>query len=226
MSKILWFDTETTGLDPNRNGLIQLAMVMDVDGEAVDTAYFEFQPFQNDYIDIGGKMPTQWLTYDLGSNGTLPITEITIQTLFSYPLPSTAKINTFLQKHISKFDKTDKAYVGGYNVPFDRAFLSKFYEKCGDKYLGSYINWKQLDVLSMLYLADFHGKIKLENYKLETACKYFNIELEAHNPMSDIKATREIFYKLEGDENDSSEEELAKIASGMDEWGRGSNSNE
>lgn len=200
MKKILWFDTETTGLDPNRNGLIQLATLMDIDGESIDACCLEFQPFQKDYIDLDDKTPNQWFTYDLGSNETLPVVNITAQTLFSYPLPSTAKINAFLQKHISKFDKHDKAYIGGYNVPFDRAFLSKFYEKCGDKYLGSYINWKQIDVLSMLYLADFHGKIRLENYKLKTACEYFGIELEAHNPMSDIKATREIFYKLEGGE--------------------------
>lgn len=200
MSKILWFDMETTGLDPNRNAMIQLAMLMDINGELVDAAYFEFQPFQKDYIEIRDGIPCQWFSFDPEIVGILPITNITVQTLFTYVLPSTQKINAFLQKHISKFDKTDKAYIGGYNVPFDIAFLSKFFEKCADKYLGSYINRKQIDVLSMLYLLDFHRKIKLENYKLETACKHFGIELEAHNPMSDIKATREIFYKLEGGE--------------------------
>lgn len=199
--KILWFDTETTGLDPNRHGMIQIAMLMDIDGEVVDETQINYKPHQSDLIDFGeNKIPKVWRECDLGDNAVLPATGITIQSLWGYKHPDTVSINAFLQKHISKFDKADKAYIGGYNVPFDIAFLSKFYEKCKDNYLGSYINWKQIDVRSILYLLDYKGTVKLDNYKLSTICEYYGIELEAHNPMSDIKATRDIFYKLIGGE--------------------------
>lgn len=195
--KILWFDCETTGLDPNCNGMIQLAMLMDVDGELVDEIQLNFQPSLNDLIDVSD-VPLVWRDCDLTNNGVLPATELSIQSLFGYDMPSTVKINAFLQKHISKFDKADKAYIGGYNVPFDIAFLSKFYEKCGDKYLGSYINWKQIDIRSLIYMFDYHDQIRLDNFKLATVCEHYCIELEAHNPLSDIRATRELFYRIEG----------------------------
>ncbi len=201
MKKILFFDCETTGLDPNRNGLIQLAMIMDIDGDIVDELYLEIRPFIIDELDLSPKISFA-LAKDRSLNGQndglLPVTSISVPMLMQFKSPQVAlgQINAFLQKHISKFDKNDKAYIGGYNVLFDIAFLSKFYEKCGVKYLGSYINWRQLDVRQMLYMLDFEGKISLENYKLATACAHFGIELEAHNPLSDIRATRELFYKL------------------------------
>jgi hypothetical protein len=175
-----------------------LAMLMDIDGEMVDEVQLDFQPFQKDEITINELgFQKEWREFDLGDNTVLPATNITAQTLWGYLIPTTMKINHFLQKHISKFDKNDKAYIGGYNVPFDIAFLSKFYEKCGDKYLGSYINWKQVDVRSMVYMLDFHDHIRLDNYKLATVAEHFGIELDAHNPMSDIKVTRELFGRIE-----------------------------
>ena len=53
MKKILWLDVETTGLDPNRNGLIQLAILMDIDGELVDKIQINIQPFDDDMMLIG-----------------------------------------------------------------------------------------------------------------------------------------------------------------------------
>ncbi len=204
MSKILFFDCETTGLDPNRNGLIQLAMIMDIDGETVDELQVNMKPFPDDvFQDKEGNQGTtkakDMLRIIVPDTLETP-TGIKINELSNYLPPQVAlgQINAFLQRHISKFDKADKAYIGGYNVPFDIAFLSKFYEKCGDKYLGSYINWKQLDVRSMIYMLDYEGSLRLDNYRLETACNHYGIELEAHNPLSDIRATREIFYKLRG----------------------------
>jgi DNA polymerase III epsilon subunit-like protein len=202
--KILWVDTETSGLDPNRHALIQLGMLVDIDGELIDEIQINIQPFPDDMMSIGiadvANKPKDisWKESKNTYADAFTPTGITFDdiTKFLYPQAAIQKINAFLQKHISKFDKNDKAYIGGYNVPFDIAHLSKFYEKCGDKYLGSYINWKQIDVRQLIYMLDFEGKLKLENYKLETVCAHFGIELEAHNPMSDIRATRELFYNV------------------------------
>jgi len=48
----------------------------------------------------------------------------------------------------------------------------------------------------MLWQMDCDGEIELENYKLETVCAHFGITLYAHNAISDIKATRELYYLL------------------------------
>lgn len=42
--KILWIDTETTGLDPDKHGIIQLAMIVDIDGQIKGKEIFTMCP--------------------------------------------------------------------------------------------------------------------------------------------------------------------------------------
>lgn len=109
------------------------------------------------------------------------------------------KFVRILEKYVDKFDKdkSKKFYPIGYNVQFDLDFLNYFFLKNGDKYIGSWFNWKKLDVLQILYLMHYKEQIALRNYKLDEVCKYYEIELEAHNALNDITATRKLFKKLE-----------------------------
>lgn len=206
MKKILWLDVETTGLDAQKHGLIQLAMLMDIDGKIVDEISLDIQPFAKDMMSIGiddiANIPTDisWAeSQDTYEDCRTP-TGITFADIigFIHPYEAMGKIISFLDKHIAKFEKSDKAYLGGYNIRFDLEFLSSFCKKAKFAYLGSYLNWKCLDPLYKLWQMDYEGEIALENYKLETACNDFNISISAHNAMSDIKATRELWYLVEG----------------------------
>lgn len=194
MKKIIWIDTETTGLDPQRHGLIQLGMVMDIDGKIEGEIDLKIQPFPTDTLEISWK--DIWLARD--DQFIIPYNELPVYDVSQYqtPFEQMKKITTFLDKHISKFDKNDKAWVGGYNVGFDIDTLSAFCKKAEFAFLGSYINWYRIDVLNMLFLESYHSGLVIENYKLETVCKHFGIEIQAHDAMSDIKATRELYYLL------------------------------
>jgi len=203
--KKVFLDIETTGLIPEKHGIIQIAMLMDIDGEVMDEMLIDVQPFSQDMICLpDGQEELFWsrkqfteiypddLTTALQPSGIL-IKDIVD---FDLPLEGHQKIVEFLDKHIDRYDKVDKAYLGGYNVNFDRGFITAFFKKCDDPYLGSYLNWKCLDPLYMLWQMDCDGEIELENYKLETVCAHFGITLYAHNAISDIKATRELYYLL------------------------------
>jgi len=198
MEKILWLDTETTGLDPQKHGLIQIAMVMDIDGKVEDEISLDIQPFQKDIMSIQNDNNVFWADNIIWKDENTP-TGITFADIAKFMLPDEAyaEIIIFLNKHIDKFDKADKAYLGGYNVKFDASFISEFFKKIGDKYLGSFLNWKCLDPLYRLWEMDYKGNISLDNYKLETVCNHYGIEISAHNALSDIKATRELWYRLE-----------------------------
>lgn len=39
----------------------------------------------------------------------------------------------------------------------------------------------------------------IDNYKLNTLCEYFNIELNHHNALSNAKACLDLFHHLRGD---------------------------
>jgi DNA polymerase-3 subunit epsilon len=182
MKKILWQDVETTGLDPVKNDIIQLAGIIEIDGQVVEEFDFKCQPF----------------FYENISQEALDVHEITIDQIksFEMPLKIQREFASVLGNHCDKFDRSDKFYPAGYNSKFDIDFLAQWFNKCGDKYLGSWINWRALDPLPLLYLMDYRGHISLPNYKLETVANFFGISIKAHDALSDVRAAREIWYKI------------------------------
>lgn len=204
MNKVLFLDLETTGLDASKHGIIQIAMLMEIDGKIEGELFLDVQPFPDDWITLNDVADfIQWKNIGFCDEATedrvIEPSGIKLIDIANKHLPPKQVhkiILAFLNDYISKFDKTDKAYLAGYNVQFDRNFISQFFKKCGDNYLGSYLNWKCLDPLYLLWQMDADGEISLENYKLETACKHFGVELIAHNALSDVKGTYELYRKL------------------------------
>lgn len=174
--KILYFDTETTGLDPITNDIIQLAGIIVIDGKEQETFNLRVQPFN----------------YETVQQGALDVNGISLSALKQYPEPivSYADFVNMLGRYVDKYDKNDKFTPAGYNVRFDMDFLSNFFLKNNDNYFGSWFNWKLIDPLPLLHFLDFAGKINLPNYKLSTVCAHYNIEINAHDALGDIQATR------------------------------------
>lgn len=183
MQKILWFDTETTGIDHKQNSIIQIAGVIEVDGEIKNEFELKCKPLPDTTI----------------SPGALEVTGYTEEQIYSFPDPNDLykKLKSIFDKHIDKYDKSDKFIVAGYNIQFDLNMLDALFRYFGDKYLGSYLNYGcKIDVLPLVNVFRYLGHIKTDNAKLETICSFFNIEIKAHDAFSDIKATRELFFKL------------------------------
>lgn len=176
--KVFWFDVETTGLNPNEQDIIQLAFLIEIDGEIVESQNMIMQPFD----------------YDTISQEALDVHGRTIEEIKTYPDPrkTYADLISVLDKYIDKYNSSDKFQPAGYNARFDMDFLREFFIKNGDKYYGSWFNYKAIDPMSLLYLLDGIGNVTLENYKLPTVCKHFDIPLDAHDALNDIKATRDL----------------------------------
>ena len=177
--KAFWFDVETTGLESAIHGIVQLAGIVEINGEIKHEFDFKIRPFPADAIDDEALLIHGY-------------TREAIQE-FASPKEVYVELLDILGTYVNKFDKTDKFYPGGYNVSFDYGFLQAFFTKCCDKYFGSWFNHRKLDPLPFLWRGDFIGKYRLENYKLETVAKHFGVDLVAHDALSDVRATREIF---------------------------------
>lgn len=176
--KVLYFDCETTGIKSEENGICQIAFLIEINGQIVEEKNFFVQPFKGQII----------------KKEALEVNGLTIEQIRNFPLPHVvySELVEILGRHVDKYNRNDKFYPAGYNVQFDLNFLSEFFQRSGDKYFGSFVNWKRIDPLPILYMFDHIGAISLENYKLETVCKYFEIEIKAHDALSDIKATRKL----------------------------------
>ncbi len=181
--KILYFDVETTGLDPVKNDITQLAGLIEIDGKIVEEFNFKCQPLDWEAIEPRA----------------LEVTGIGLDQLKKFDKPDKVygQFLSLLGNHVDKFDREDKMYFAGYNVRFDIDFLHNFFKKQNDKYFGSWFNWKAIDPLSILHWFNYLGQIDLENYKLETVCEHYGIKIKSHDALSDVKATREIIKKLE-----------------------------
>jgi hypothetical protein len=185
MNKIIFIDTETGGVNAEKSALIQLSGIIEVNGVEKEKFNFYIKPFKNSEINEKA-LEVQGRTLEELR------TDKYIDESIIYK-----KFLEILDKYIDKYDKNDKFIVAGYNVKFDIDILKALFERNNNKFLFSYFNSSMLDPLYSVRLLQVAGMLPvLENNKLETWCKYFNIELKAHDSLQDITATKKLIEKL------------------------------
>lgn len=182
--KVLWTDTETTGLDPECNGIIQLAMIIEIDDKIAAKRIFQMCP-----------------TGRTATTEALKVNGYTKEQITSFtPWEQVYKeVVEFLGRYVDKFDKNDKYILAGQNVKFDSDMMKSWFEYCNDKYWFSWVKaGAMIDTLHMVTALQWAGRIPiLESRKNSALCEYFGIDLSnAHDAMADIEATRQVAYKM------------------------------
>lgn len=182
--KIIYLDTETTGVDHNKNGIISVAFIVEIDGVVKEEREFFMCP-----------------TGRVISEGALAVNGYTLEQINSFRPWEQVKVDikNFLDGYVNPYDKKDSFLVIGHNVKFDIDMLSSYFRACGDNYLMSYFNGN-IDTGVLLTHLQFLDIIPiLKNRKLDTLCEYLGVELDnAHNALADTRATRDCFIKLGG----------------------------
>lgn len=184
MAKVLWLDLETTGLNPFTNGIAQVACLVEIGGEIVDSLCIPYiKPMEKDKVEPQA-LQVNGITMDQLRNG-------------EEPSAAYATIVRLFDKYIEKYDKMDKFVLAGYFVKFDSDFMRQFFYKNGNKFFGSYFHGALLEVSTLLAVALCEAFLPImPNNKLGTLCKELGVELQAHEALSDIKATRECYNRL------------------------------
>ncbi len=185
INKILWIDTETTGLNPAKHGLRELAYILIIDGQEVKKDVLQIDPrtYKHKMIEIDNK--------------ALELSNITIEDFDNYDDSAYAfdRFSTLLE-YIDKEDKNDYFTLAGFNVKFDNDFLREWFDDNGDfdaEDFNSYFHYKIIDVFPLVFNLKHLGLIDTKNDKLKTVCEYFNIPIDAHNALSDIEATKNLY---------------------------------
>ena len=184
MKKVLWLDVETTGLDCRKHGLREVGFIIEIDGVEVDKGVFKINPFT-------------YTTKDVEIDDyALEISKVSIEDLESYDRVSYCfkELMKKLVKYVNVNDKNDCFVIAGYNTAFDIGFIKEWFKEMGllDSYKDLF-HYKSLDVFSIVFALRHIGLNSAENDKLETMCNYFGIEIEAHNALSDIEATKKLY---------------------------------
>lgn len=181
--KLLFFDLETTGTNPGRNGIHQISGQIVIDGKHVQD--FDFHVQQNPKAVI--------------EDAALQVGGVTREQILAYP-PMEQVYKEFvamLGKYVDKYDKKDKFFLVGYNnAAFDNQFLRGFFLQNGDVYFGSWFWSNSIDVmvLASAYIAD--RRAEMENFKLSTVAKFLGVSVSddsLHNALYDIELTRAVY---------------------------------
>ena len=184
MKKVLWLDVETTGLDCRKHGLREVGFIIEIDGVEVDKGVFKINPFT---------YTTRNVEID---DYALEISKVSIEDLKSYDRVSYCfkELMKKLVKYVNVNDKNDCFVIAGYNAAFDIGFIKEWFKEMGlqDSYKDLF-HYKSLDVFSIVFALRHLGINSAENDKLETMCNYFDIQIEAHNALSDIEATKKLY---------------------------------
>ena len=133
--KMLWIDTETTGLDPNKNGVIQIAALY----EEGKIPYYANTPVI--FNELSNAMGCKIDKEALRINGHKK------KKIKKYPADTFEHFIDFLDDKVNKFNKEDKMTIMGYNVKFDLEMLHGWAKREKYEYLGSYLDWRVVDVL-------------------------------------------------------------------------------
>ena len=184
--KFLYLDCETTGLDPNKHGVIQVACIVTegktiLKAKEVDRCNLVFNP-----LSIGCKIDKE----------ALKINGITKKQIKKYPRDTFGKLISFFKTHINPYNKEDKFLVVGQNVKFDVEFLHGWAKREEFLYMGSYIDWRVIDTLVIARLEHALGNINPPDFKLGTLCMEYNIEEPDHDAMDDIVATKKLLMEM------------------------------
>lgn len=183
MNKILWLDTETTGLNAVKQDVIQIAGMVEINGEVHEEFEYKCQPYSWDDI----------------SDQALEVHGYSRDHLKTFDPPTIIKsrVEAILSRWVDKFDKNDKFILAGYNVEFDNRFMREFWKKSGDKYWGSFVEYKVYDGYPLFQAFANAHQLDVPNHKLVTAAEFFGYNFGAHDALEDIQVTRKVVKDLE-----------------------------
>lgn len=187
--KILWLDVETTGLNAKENDIVQVAGILDID--TIPATEFNYYVQPHDWTII--------------SQDALDVNGITIDELRTFEPPEIVhrRITSELNTYLDRYDKNDKAFIGGQNPSFDRDFLKEWFIKNDDKYFGSWFDYHIIDLCAFSVAFHIKGIVDLMDpetgkisVRLGNVAKAFQlVQKEPHDALDDIRLTREIFYE-------------------------------
>lgn len=180
--RIIWLDVETTGLDRVRNGIIQIAGIVEIGGEAVESFNLSMNPVKE--IDAGAEA----------------IHGISSAEIAGYPAREETyrSFTALLDQHVDVARPETRLKPGGYNVSFDLGFLEQWFLEMGGASIYAYLTRDTIDPSAMMKAYQgYLGKKRLPSWGLRGVASRLGVDLgRNHDALEDIRFTRELHRRL------------------------------
>ena len=184
----IFSDIETTGLNPRKHSMHQLAGLVEIDGKVVDHFNIHMRPHPKAEI----------------TDEALAIAHVTRDQILAYPEMAEAhkQLLKVLNKHIPRYEKGVKAYLAGFNNRgFADQFLRSWFSQNSDPFFSTYFWSNSFDasVSATQYLIDRRPGMK--NFQLGTVAKELGIPVQEdrlHDALYDAELARQVYRIAEG----------------------------
>lgn len=191
-TKIIFLDTETTGLDARQCGMHQLAGEVMIGRSVVSCFDIQMRPFKDCVID----------------DVSLGISRTTKRKLNSYSDEKKAYIvfQREIEQHLNHSDVNDKFYLAGWRLPeFDRPFLEAFFDRnafpSGEEVMKRYFWTNSIDVKTLATQYLLKHRDKIPHFTLEAVASYLGIKVETeklHTAPYDAYLCRKVYEIVKG----------------------------
>lgn len=185
--KVVHVDVETTGLDPKRHAIVEVAAILELDGQVTGDFHAFMRPHPGAAVE----------------SDALAINELTAPEIqaFEHSDKVWLAFTSWLNRHINPYDKQDKAFFVAYNATFDAEFIRQWFLLHGSSYFGSYF-WTPpicTSVLAAHWLMDKRNEIG--SFKLAHVAQFMGIEVkedQLHGALYDVALSQRIFHLIPG----------------------------
>lgn len=178
--KIVWVDLETGGVDSSKHQITQIGALatgpapdFDVIGMFEAKVVLEPGSYEEQALEAQNYDPAVWDKDAMDS--------IDVCVFFSN------WVTEFTHNRVSRKGRLfASAHLAGHNVVFDGEFIrSNWGYVPVTNWTGGY-----LDTIHVQKVMDvINGKQMTDDYKLETLCKFYNVEPGGHDALADVEAT-------------------------------------
>lgn len=190
MSRIVFFDVETGGLDPLRHPITQIAAV------AVDERFREVETIERKL----------WFQEGDAESSALEMNHYDPETWRREAVSPAFGMGAFAElcRRHATFTKTSKAgrpykvaRLAAHNAPFDAGFVVEWFKASGT-FLPAAC-YEALDTLGLARWASMGSASKPVDHKLASLCQWLDIPLpDAHDALADVRATVRVAQVLCG----------------------------
>lgn len=178
-----FYDLETTGTDYTKHSIHQIAGLIEVDDQIIETFDIRTQPHPKAKIE----------------EGALKVGGVSLEEVMAYQPMKQAyrELIAILERYIDKFNPKDKAWMVGFNNrAFDDPFLRRWFEQNGDSFFNSWFWPDSLDVISLASEYLIERRRNMPTFKLKRVAAELGIpvdESRLHEGGYDVNLTRQIY---------------------------------
>ena len=185
-SDLIYFDFETTGLNPYHDKIIEYAFIQEEDEtyDINDKDSYKNNTYITELIN-----PNQKFEKKISEITGIHPDELEIQETIEKELPN-------IMKFINYDMNTKHIYLVAHNCDsFDKLFLFEAIKKYNKSDKHKHIEYKHINFIDSLNLCK---KLlpDIKSYSLKNITKHFNINPGTHRAMSDTIALRELYHHL------------------------------